>query len=139
MPSWLSASLISSALMPVSRVGNASRSRSTPRFFFSSRRRHTRCGRYWSSDVCSSDLGSFEEEAQRRGLTVGHTVQFPSMAMRGEASTLVSLKAVDDAYPLRGSLRVANEPGNFERSEERRVGKECRSRGWRHRGRKYKR
>src|SRR5690554_1376965 len=26
------------------------------RFFFSSRRRHTRCGRDWSSDVCSSDL-----------------------------------------------------------------------------------
>src|SRR5207245_6040521 len=25
-------------------------------FFFSSRRRHTRCYRYWSSDVCSSDL-----------------------------------------------------------------------------------
>src|SRR3989442_15939422 len=28
----------------------------TPLFFFSSRRRHTRCGRDWSSDVCSSDL-----------------------------------------------------------------------------------
>src|SRR3989442_6253743 len=27
-------------------------------FFFSSRRRHTRCGRDWSSDVCSSDLKS---------------------------------------------------------------------------------
>src|SRR2546429_3359301 len=27
-------------------------------FFFSSRRRHTRCSRDWSSDVCSSDLGS---------------------------------------------------------------------------------
>src|SRR6266498_4821645 len=26
-------------------------------FFFSSRRRHTRCGRDWNSDVCSSDLG----------------------------------------------------------------------------------
>src|SRR6266498_1150771 len=26
-------------------------------FFFSSRRRHTICGRDWSSDVCSSDLG----------------------------------------------------------------------------------
>src|SRR5207245_6136096 len=26
-------------------------------FFFSSRRRHTRCYRDWSSDVCSSDLG----------------------------------------------------------------------------------
>src|SRR2546422_7090381 len=39
-------------------------------FFFSSRRRHTRCSRDWSSDVCSSDLGldlredpsSFEHE-----------------------------------------------------------------------------
>src|SRR2546422_1269798 len=27
-------------------------------FFFSSRRRHTRCSRDWSSDVCSSDLMS---------------------------------------------------------------------------------
>src|SRR2546429_2804434 len=26
-------------------------------FFFSSKRRHTRCSRDWSSDVCSSDLG----------------------------------------------------------------------------------
>src|SRR6266699_1799940 len=30
-------------------------------FFFSSRRRHTRCGRDWSSDVCSSDLPVFSE------------------------------------------------------------------------------
>src|SRR5690554_5274045 len=30
--------------------------RNIPRFFFSSRRRHTRCGRDWSSDMCSSDL-----------------------------------------------------------------------------------
>src|SRR5687768_18568801 len=29
-------------------------------FFFSSRRRHTRCSRDWSSDVCSSDLGGPE-------------------------------------------------------------------------------
>src|SRR2546429_2420593 len=29
---------------------------SSARFFFSSRRRHTRCSRDWSSDVCSSDL-----------------------------------------------------------------------------------
>src|SRR5205809_3505261 len=27
-------------------------------FFFSSRRRHTRCSRDWSSDVCSSDLSA---------------------------------------------------------------------------------
>src|SRR2546422_1095272 len=30
-------------------------------FFFSSRRRHTRCSRDWSSDVCSSDLCSYPE------------------------------------------------------------------------------
>src|SRR2546429_5293039 len=30
-------------------------------FFFSSRRRHTRCSRDWSSDVCSSDLDEAEE------------------------------------------------------------------------------
>src|SRR2546422_6413749 len=30
-------------------------------FFFSSRRRHTRCSRDWSSDVCSSDLSSLAE------------------------------------------------------------------------------
>src|SRR3989442_2812430 len=34
-------------------------------FFFSSRRRHTRCGRDWSSDVCSSDLGSINRDLAR--------------------------------------------------------------------------
>src|SRR6266542_4715801 len=40
-------------------------------FFFSSRRRHTRCYRDWSSDVCSSDLGwlgGFDEWLCRCGL-----------------------------------------------------------------------
>src|SRR2546429_5870493 len=37
-------------------------------FFFSSRRRHTRCSRDWSSDVCSSDLD------RRRVLWLSHTV-----------------------------------------------------------------
>src|SRR5690606_39611800 len=31
-------------------------------FFFSSRRRHTIFSRDWSSDVCSSDLGTFEPQ-----------------------------------------------------------------------------
>src|SRR3989442_225106 len=35
-------------------------------FFFSSRRRHTRCGRDWSSDVCSSDLSRRERRNRRR-------------------------------------------------------------------------
>src|SRR5690554_7087541 len=34
-------------------------------FFFSSRRRHTRCGRDWSSDVCSSDLLRDREKPSR--------------------------------------------------------------------------
>src|SRR5690554_7472542 len=33
-------------------------------FFFSSRRRHTRCGHDWSSDVCSSDLISHRADSQ---------------------------------------------------------------------------
>src|SRR5699024_11736122 len=40
-------------------------------FFFSSRRRHTRSKRDWSSDVCSSDLGGVSvrpDEPVRRGL-----------------------------------------------------------------------
>src|SRR6185503_20679961 len=37
-------------------------------FFFSSRRRHTRCSRDWSSDVCSSDLpvGVWNDRGQRQ-------------------------------------------------------------------------
>src|SRR6266542_5723890 len=35
-------------------------------FFFSSRRRHTRCYRDWSSDVCSSDLSSRIPHAETR-------------------------------------------------------------------------
>src|SRR5436305_11505939 len=34
-------------------------------FFFSSRRRHTRCGRDWSSDVCSSDLRTYVAATRR--------------------------------------------------------------------------
>src|SRR5690554_7381941 len=35
-------------------------------FFFSSRRRHTRCGRDWSSDVCSSDLVRVEPLVEQK-------------------------------------------------------------------------
>src|SRR5256884_1639499 len=35
------------------------------RFFFASRRRHTRCSRDWSSDVCSSDLPGPEHDTQQ--------------------------------------------------------------------------
>lgn len=51
---------------------------------------------------------AFEDEARQRELALARTVQFPSMAIHGDASTLVSLKAVDEAYPLRGLLSVAD-------------------------------
>src|SRR2546429_1709661 len=35
-------------------------------FFFSSRRRHTRCSRDWSSDVCSSDLALAVQGVKRK-------------------------------------------------------------------------
>src|SRR2546428_4736510 len=40
-------------------------------FFFSSRRRHTRSDRDWSSDVCSSDLRAVIVEGQKSVLAFG--------------------------------------------------------------------
>src|SRR6266498_2001326 len=46
-----------------SRYFVSSGSAASEGFFFSSRRRHTRCGRDWSSDVCSSDLDREDADA----------------------------------------------------------------------------
>src|SRR6266542_4404905 len=43
-------------------------------FFFSSRRRHTRCYRDWSSDVCSSDL-------EPEPVSAAGTLIFPDFAL----------------------------------------------------------
>src|SRR2546422_7889149 len=43
-------------------------------FFFSSRRRHTRCSRDWSSDVCSSDLVGGIEGFLKQQPAVEHVV-----------------------------------------------------------------
>src|SRR5438067_10925567 len=73
-------------------------------FFFSSRRRHTRSKRDWSSDVCSSDLWYRDPvaEAERR---------------------------LQRRCACRCCRAASSPPGCASpRSEERRVGKECRSR-----------
>src|SRR5256884_5907049 len=41
-------------------------------FFFSSRRRHTRCSRDWSSDVCSSDLKRHHQRRDFHGVAALH-------------------------------------------------------------------
>src|SRR5579872_5055107 len=43
-------------------------------FFFSSRRRHTRCGRDWSSDVCSSDLLAGHDRVGSRSEELGGVI-----------------------------------------------------------------
>src|SRR5690606_40304366 len=79
-------------------------------FFFSSRRRHTRFSRDWSSDVCSSDL--------RR--TSG------KRKTRREAVPLEPERIVRPTPPRRIGEKAYSI--DHQRSEERRVGKECRSR-----------
>src|SRR5207248_5788499 len=77
-------------------------------FFFSSRRRHTRSYGDWSSDVCSSDL-------QRQKLSV-----IGSKVSR-TARPITQL-------PDHSRLDSTSSANAARRSEERRVGKECRSR-----------
>jgi putative ABC transport system permease protein len=62
---------------------------------------------------------AFIDEAKRRGLSVATTTSFPSMGRasdgQGGASRLVAVKAVSDAYPLRGRLKLRDAPGAAER------------------------
>ena len=51
------------------------------------------------------------ERASSRGLATVRTVQFPSMLSTAGGSQLVSLKAVQAGYPLRGTLKLARTPG----------------------------
>src|SRR2546427_3211274 len=91
-------------------------------FFFSSRRRHTRFDCDWSSDVCSSDLDEILSRADPRQARPDRpgTESHPRPAE--------GVRARDDRRP-RGDERLARlHRGEDDRSEERRVGKECRSR-----------
>src|SRR3712207_6860091 len=87
-------------------------------FFFSSRRRHTRYWRDWSSDVCSSDLPADDHSHHHGDDHPEDTDERPGVVRyRGEEP-----KAEERAR----ENGQANE--GADRSEERRVGKECRSR-----------
>src|SRR5256885_6049157 len=90
-------------------------------FFFSSRRRHTRLQGDWSSDVCSSDLFHILG-GMRKPVAVMFTDLrgFTSMTERADSHALVS--------QLNEYFAEMVEPIFKNRSEERRVGKECRSR-----------
>ena len=48
-------------------------------------------------------------EAQTQQLNIAQTVVFPSMVSHGGESKLSSLKAVSEAYPLRGKLQISRQ------------------------------
>src|SRR3712207_8353062 len=114
-------------------------------FFFSSRRRHTRYWRDWSSDVCSSDLetnddvfvspdfsdhimvyssmGKFKRRINLPQINVnGQMVLFDDQSILVYDNTKL-WKTIMQSYSAETSI-----DSTFFRSEERRVGKECRSR-----------
>src|SRR5262249_59169286 len=90
-------------------VGGVALGRSICFFFFSSRRRHTRLVSDWSSDVCSSDLAA---AAEARSASHRSALAISYGPGRAHAATPASLSG-----------------RSLWRSEERRVGKEGRSRG----------
>src|SRR5690242_21863723 len=85
-------------------------------FFFSSRRRHTRLTCDWSSDVCSSDLLVLDREY---------------MTVKDQVGS--STSNVWNVVRAQGGVQSAHASGALVyRSEERRVGKESRSRWSQH-------
>src|SRR5690606_39981187 len=104
-------------------------------FFFSSRRRHTRFSRDWSSDVCSSDLGGDAQLA--RDLAMHIAASNPQYLAAADVPEADRAKERDIRVEmLKNDEKNKGKPEN--RSEERRVGKECRSR-WSQNRRKKKR
>src|SRR5205085_7383249 len=90
-------------------------------FFFSSRRRHTRFDCDWSSDVCSSDLLRLNQDyvdfkKPTRIVSMYRSDRWRKLAENMQDERFAFLRPQYCNYILR-------------RSEERRVGKECRSRG----------
>src|SRR5215813_2088200 len=85
-------------------------------FFFSSRRRHTSCGRDWSSDVCSSDLF---RETQLTNIKVGDPVDvridvYPGTVVRGRVLEIAPASGSQFAL-----LPPDNATGNFTKVVQR--------------------
>src|SRR5258707_3902454 len=108
----------------ITRLGNVkARTLRCRVFFFSSRRRHTRYWRDWSSDVCSSDL-VWVPRIRGDGTPLDESVR------DRWAKQQISQHCAD--FPVWENMTYIAKPPfaatEVRRSEERRVGKECRSR-----------
>src|SRR5204862_2567874 len=96
--------------------------------FFSSRRRHTRSLRDWSSDVCSSDLAPTAAAARPRGIHLpapGTIAAIMLVFIVRRSLQAVLVLFVMSVLVFIGVYAIGN-PIDI-RSEERRVGKECRA------------
>src|SRR5437660_471911 len=96
---------------------------------FSSRRRHTRWPRDWSSDVCSSDLRMRDSSA--RVSTVGTVTEVAQVVRIGDGYAGIVWTANAAQFDGLRQIPVPEmadlvEPLQLARSEERRVGKGCR-------------
>src|SRR5256885_5304557 len=90
-------------------------------FFFSSRRRHTRLQGDWSSDVCSSDLLRVSKGPNPYLATIQLVEDLGDHA-------IVHLESPAAEGRVLAKVDASPAPAGQTRSEERRVGKECRSR-----------
>src|SRR5436309_7895981 len=94
-------------------------------FFFSSRRRHTRFSRDWSSDVCSSDLS---DQTTHLGYRTARKAVLEALSQKTTLLMEVTPGGIDYTPALLPVLEwlsdasIETQPG---RSEERRVGKDC--------------
>src|SRR5690606_40392181 len=95
-------------------------------FFFSSRRRHTRFSRDWSSDVCSSDLNiSIALASSSHAELIEIILKKSRLEMYFDV--VVDSRMAGASKPEPDIFLLAAKKLDI-RSEERRVGKECRSR-----------
>src|SRR5690554_7834435 len=101
--------------------------------FFSSRRRHTRCGRDWSSDVCFPILVGTAcanpDNAPESAYDEGEPAVIDHAALPLAQRVMVGAFTYGGVWQGMGPvLDLEAELGRRLRSEERRVGKEGRSR-----------
>ncbi|HEU4708890.1 MAG TPA: FtsX-like permease family protein [Methylophilaceae bacterium] len=52
---------------------------------------------------------SYQAQAEQRGMKTAHTLEFPSMVIKGEGSQLAQIKAVSEGFPLRGNLTISRQ------------------------------
>src|SRR5690606_40107012 len=97
-------------------------------FFFSSRRRHTIFSRDWSSDVCSSDLATPVVQVMALTLILNGLSLVPFSILQRDLRQKAVFGTEVVSFGVSNVVTIALLLLGFGRSEERRVGNECRCR-----------